>query len=101
MAATCNLCSGPIAPTDTHLFCIACLGLAHAESALGDGGSCDHCADLSLRALRARREEARAAAGIGPTAASEPLVAPPQPQSRGSLPGELPRPHLSSPSRRR
>ncbi|CAM4668002.1 unnamed protein product [Leuciscus chuanchicus] len=75
MAIVCNLCTGPIVPPDTHLFCVACMGLAHAESALKDGGSCEHCADMSLRALKARRDEARTAAGIGPTAATEPLVA--------------------------
>ncbi|KAG1954432.1 hypothetical protein F2P79_008750 [Pimephales promelas] len=37
MVTICNLCLGPIVPPDTHLFCIACLGLAHAESALKDG----------------------------------------------------------------
>jgi hypothetical protein len=77
MATVCNLCSGPIVPPDMHLFCIACMGLAHAESALRDGGSCDFCADMSLRALKARRDEARAAAGIGPAAATEPLAGPP------------------------
>ncbi|CAM4608140.1 unnamed protein product [Leuciscus chuanchicus] len=98
MATICNLCSGPIVPPDTHLFCVACMGLAHAESALKDGGSCEHCADMSLRAIKARRDEARAAAGIGPTAATEPLVGPPpQPRSRGSTPGEFPRRHLSPP----
>ncbi|XDV32448.1 hypothetical protein PO909_003253 [Leuciscus waleckii] len=82
MATTCNLCSGPIVPPDTHLFCVTCMGLAHTEAALSDGMSCENCADLPMRALKARRDEARAAAGIGPTAATEPLVSPPNRRDR-------------------
>lgn len=79
MAATCQICAGPIDPPDLHQFCVTCLGLAHAEAALTDD-TCAHCAELPVRALRARREVARATAGMRPTAASEPLVGPPPPE---------------------
>lgn len=82
MTSTCRTCSGPIVPPDTHRFCVACLGLAHAEAVLMEDLTCAHFADLPVCALRARREMARATAEIGPTAASEPLVGPSTPQDK-------------------
>ncbi|CAM4569325.1 unnamed protein product [Leuciscus chuanchicus] len=66
----------PIVPPDTHLFCVACMGLAHAEAALSDGMSCENCADLLMRALKARRDEAHRRQ----RAAGEP----PQPKGQGT-----------------
>ncbi len=47
MATVCKICAGPIEPPDQHYHCIACLGLAHAETAL-DESDCGHCADRAL-----------------------------------------------------
>ncbi|KAG1932807.1 hypothetical protein F2P79_020840 [Pimephales promelas] len=39
---------------DTHQFCVACLGVEHAQSVL-EGADCEHCVKLSMRTLRSRR----------------------------------------------
>ncbi|CAM4721262.1 unnamed protein product [Leuciscus chuanchicus] len=59
---------------DTHLLCVFCLGVEHAQSVL-EGADCEHCVKLSLRTLRSRRaffEEdgsVRVPRGAGPAAA--------------------------------
>ncbi len=78
MASVCKICAGPIEPLDHHLYCVACLGLAHAEAAL-DESDCGHCADLPVRVLRARRDVVR---GLFGTLAA---VSPPSPGGRSAV----------------
>lgn len=78
MATICKICAGPIEPPDQHDYCVACLGLAHAEAAL-DESNCGHCVDLPARLLRIRRDMARGLFGMRPTAASVPQEGPSTP----------------------
>ncbi len=101
MATVCKICAGPIEPLDHHLHCVACLGLAHAEAVL-DESDCGHCADLPVHVLRARRDMARGLFGVGLTAASVPLVAPPllvagAPSCRTAVPNGRPIPRFPFP----
>ena len=46
-------CGRYIAPRDGHDRCVTCLGFQHAETAFVDG-SCSHCGDMTISALRSR-----------------------------------------------
>ncbi|XP_056608266.1 uncharacterized protein LOC130425869 [Triplophysa dalaica] len=98
MASYCRLCAGPIDPQDTHEHCIACLGLAHAETAFCES-DCAHCADLPARVLRTRRNIARGNIGSRLTATNESLVSLPAPRGSGddTAPGRCPLPSPHSP----
>lgn len=39
---------------DTHLICVACLGLQHARAVLDTPGSCEHCSCFTLKSLHRR-----------------------------------------------
>ncbi len=97
MATVCKICAGPIEPLDHHLHCVACLGLAHAEAAL-DESDCGHCADLSVRVLRARRDMVCGLFGVGLTAAPSCRAAKPngRPIPRFPFPRTVSAPLLTS-----
>lgn len=47
-------CGNKIAGADNHAACASCLGLQHAQDALANPVTCDHCARLSLKTRRRR-----------------------------------------------
>ncbi|KAK7901815.1 hypothetical protein WMY93_018584 [Mugilogobius chulae] len=85
-------CGEKISSKDTHLICVACLGLEHARTPVDHPGSCPHCSRYTVKSLRRRlarqarlserdpvlSESATAAPQLGAAAQTDPPALPSQ-----------------------
>ncbi len=80
-------CGNKISGKDTHQVCSACLGLKHAQMAIENPGSCEHCARFTMKSLRRRLARQASLSGHDPLMSSSPV---PAATPQVSIPVELP-----------
>ncbi len=72
---------------DIHQVCSAYLGLKHAQMAIENPGSCEHCARFTMKSLRRRLARQASLSGHDPLMSSSPV---PAATPQVSIPVELP-----------
>ncbi len=80
-------CGNKISCKDTHQVCSACLGLKHAQMAIENPGSCEHCARFTTKSLRRRLARQASLSGHDPLMSPSPV---PAATPQVSIPVELP-----------
>ncbi len=80
-------CGNKISGKDTHQVCSACLGLKHAQMAIENPGSCEHCARFTMKSLRRRLARQASLSGHDPLMSPSPV---PAATPQVSIPVELP-----------
>ncbi len=68
-------CGNKISCKDTHQVCSACLGLKHAQMAIENPGSCEHCARFPMKSLRRRLARQANLSGHDPLMSPSPVPA--------------------------
>ncbi len=68
-------CVNKISCKDTHQVCSACLGLKHAQMAIENPGSCEHCARFTMKSLRCRLACQASLSGQDPLMSPSPVPA--------------------------
>ncbi|KAK7139774.1 hypothetical protein R3I94_012421 [Phoxinus phoxinus] len=80
-------CGNKISCKDTHQVCSACLGLKHAQLAIENPGTCEHCARFTTKSLRRRLARQASLSGQDPLMTPSPS---PAATPQVSIPVELP-----------
>ncbi len=80
-------CGNKISCKDTHQVCSACLGLKHAQMAIENPGSCEHCARFTTKSLRRRLARKASLSDHDPLMSPSPV---PAATPQVSIPVELP-----------
>ncbi len=68
-------CGNKISCKDTHQVCSACLGLKHAQMAIENPDSCEHCARFTMKSLRRRLARQASLSGHDPLMSPSPVPA--------------------------
>ncbi len=68
-------CVNKISCKDTHQACSACLGLKHAQMAIENPSSCEHCARFTMKSLRCRLACQASLSGQDPLMSPSPVPA--------------------------
>ncbi len=68
-------CGNKISCKDTHQVCSACLGLKHAQMAIENPGSFEHCARFTMKSLRRRLARQASLSGHDPLMSPSPVPA--------------------------